>query len=177
MIFELLARHRLRIGYLYILFLFIFMNPSHLCWGIGGVIMMLGEFLRTWASGYIYKDQELAVDGPYSLVRNPLYLGTFFIGLGATVISCRSLLLLLYPFLFLATYLPLIQQEEIRLSEKFGEAALAYMRRVPRLLPSLRTYLPPNKPWNLERTIFYHYEWLNWLLVGLYIAWAWWRIE
>lgn len=138
-------------------------------------MMMAGEFLRTWASGYIYKDQELATAGPYSIIRNPLYLGSFLIGLGATLLSGLLILLILYPFLFLATYLPLIQQEEEKLLKIFGESALSYMQKVPRLLPSFKSYKPPYQPWSLEQAVFRHKEWLNWVFVGFFIGWGWWK--
>lgn len=176
MVFNLLARYRLLAGYIYLCLIVIFMNPTLLSCLLGGAVMMAGEFLRTWASGYIYKDEELAQEGPYSLVRNPLYLGSFFIGLGAAILSARLLFLILYPFLFLATYLPLIQKEEARLLERFGEQALRYMQRVPRLLPSFETFVPPHTPWNLERTIFLHREWINWVLISLLVALGVWRL-
>jgi len=173
--FRLLSRYRLLIGYIYLVALFLFMKPTLLSILVGGTIMMAGEFLRTWASGYIYKDQELATTGPYSIVRNPLYLGSFLIGLGATLISNVILLLILYPLLFLATYLPLILQEEEKLLKLFGDSALSYMTKVPRLLPSFRSYNPPFHPWSLEQAVFRHKEWLNWIFVGFFIGWGWWK--
>jgi protein-S-isoprenylcysteine O-methyltransferase Ste14 len=43
------------------------------------VIVVLGLAVRLWASGFIVKNKELATNGPYALVRHPLYVGSIFI--------------------------------------------------------------------------------------------------
>src|SRR5262245_44567857 len=47
---------------------------------IGWTLFLLGAATRWWATLYIggTKNKVLATMGPYSLCRNPLYLGTFF---------------------------------------------------------------------------------------------------
>src|SRR5471030_1298432 len=44
--------------------------------------VVLGCALRSWAAGYLFKGKRVAVGGPYAYVRNPLYLGSFILGLG-----------------------------------------------------------------------------------------------
>src|SRR3990170_6376852 len=66
----------------------------------GVPFILLGETIRTWASGFIKKDKELAQGGPYALTRNPLYLGNFLIGVGFSIMANNLLLL----FLFLKTF-------------------------------------------------------------------------
>ena len=39
------------------------------------VIVVIGVVIRMWASGFIMKNKELATNGPYALVRHPLYVG------------------------------------------------------------------------------------------------------
>ena len=45
----------------------------------------VGLLLRAWASGHIRKNDALAISGPYAYTRNPLYLGSFILGLGFTI--------------------------------------------------------------------------------------------
>src|SRR5690242_19500682 len=49
----------------------------------GWLCFSAGALFRWWASLYIggRKHQELVLDGPYSVCRNPLYLGSFLLAL------------------------------------------------------------------------------------------------
>jgi hypothetical protein len=74
-------------------------------------------------------------------VRNPLYLGTFFLSIGLGLLASRS------GFLVLAMggairILRLIGREEAELGKEQGERFRAFCRAVPRLLPSLRARIP-----------------------------------
>ena len=54
-----------------------------LCEAIGYSIFMLGAALRWWATLYIggRKTYELVCHGPYSICRNPLYVGTWLMAI------------------------------------------------------------------------------------------------
>ncbi|MGH8104132.1 MAG: methyltransferase family protein, partial [bacterium] len=52
----------------------------HLVWG--APLIVGGAALRIWAAGTIKKQQTLAQEGPYALMRHPLYFGSFLGGLG-----------------------------------------------------------------------------------------------
>ena len=135
--------------------------------------MAVGELLRTWASGYIRKNELLVTYGPYAVVRNPLYLGSFFIGLGATILTSRLLAVLLYLLLFLPVYLRVIVKEEAFLRERFGEEAEQYFSRVPRLIPFPHLYRSPPERYSLERALLFHREWINWFWIALFLGYAW----
>src|SRR5258706_16263477 len=62
--------------------------------------------LRAWATGHLRKNDALAVTGPYAYTRNPLYLGSFLIGVGFTIASGRFVLGFLFAALFLGIYVP-----------------------------------------------------------------------
>ena len=47
--------------------------------------MLPGLWLRAYASGYVKKNRELTVTGPYAHTRNPLYLGSMLIAAGFAV--------------------------------------------------------------------------------------------
>ena len=49
-------------------------------WGF--VLALTGVIIRTWAGGHLQKNKSVISSGPYQYTRNPLYLGSFIIGLG-----------------------------------------------------------------------------------------------
>jgi protein-S-isoprenylcysteine O-methyltransferase Ste14 len=80
--------------------------------------------------------------GPYRFVRNPLYLGAWF------MMAAMSLLMpptgaLFVMVLITIFYARLILGEEAFLSAKLGEPYREYLRAVPRIIPRLRANLPP----------------------------------
>ena len=113
---------------------------------------LLGLFLlsicslgRLWALMYISgnKKRELVTDGPYSIVRHPLYVFSFIgaIGIGS---ASENLLILALIIIFYLFYYPFtILAEEKKLTNKFGQAYLDYMERTPRFLPKLSLYKEP----------------------------------
>ena len=50
-------------------------NPWPISFAIGCTIALIGMLIRLYASGFIVKNKQLATNGPYSLVRHPLYTG------------------------------------------------------------------------------------------------------
>ena len=132
-----LTKIRLYTGYLFFLFILFLAKPVILSYWIGLFIVLSGEAIRTWAAGCIEKDKTLAKSGPYRLVRSPLYLGSFFIGLGVAIISCSPSFLLIFILLFLSVYLPTIFREEKFLAEKFTDDYLNYQKTVPPFFPLL----------------------------------------
>lgn len=103
----------------------------------GGIVLLaIGEAIRYWAAGYIHKDDAVADDGPYGLVRNPLYLGSFFLAAGYTAMSGLGIVAwaLVIGFFFLF-HISAIRYEEEAMIEKFGDQYRLYMKRVPRLFP------------------------------------------
>jgi len=111
-------------------------QPEDLTFGI----VLLGMFIRVWAAGYLIKRKQLTTWGPYSYTRNPLYLGTFVIGIGLCIVQRSILFLIIYAALFIFVYYFQIQHEEATLGEKFGEDFREYCRNVPRFFPRLTPY-------------------------------------
>ncbi len=107
---------------------------------IGLEIALLGEGLRIWANGYLQKDESLAVNGPFSYTRNPLYLGSFLIGFGFCFATSRLSLFIIYLFFFFLVFLNTIRHEESILDGKFGGEFQKYKEKVPMFIPSLTPY-------------------------------------
>lgn len=112
---------------------------------LGWMAFAAGAVLRFWATLYIGGRKRLAVvcDGPYSLCRNPLYLGTLLVALSAAI-TLESLtmgvgVLLAGAFYGLAT----VPAEERYLRNQLGVPYLRYCQRVPRFWPRLSGYRSP----------------------------------
>ena len=77
-----------------------FMHPSLRSLWIGCSIALAGGLLRLWAAGHIDKRRVLARSGPYALTRNPLYLGSFVMGIGVLLAGQGYWLLIPFSLLF-----------------------------------------------------------------------------
>lgn len=112
---------------------------------LGIVFILLGQILRASARGYKseYSRQGLTLvqGGPYSLVRNPMYLGIFLIGVGIVLVLFEWWVATLFLLIFIARYIILIFKEEKKLLQVFSGEYQDYMQRVPRILPSLKILL------------------------------------
>jgi protein-S-isoprenylcysteine O-methyltransferase Ste14 len=97
---------------------------------------------RLWALLYIsgYKKLELIMEGPYSMVRHPLYVFSLIGAIGIGLAS-ENILVLAVMIIFYLSYYPLtILVEEKKLVDKFGQAYLDYIKRTPRFIPKLSLY-------------------------------------
>ncbi len=112
--------------------------------GGGVLITLLGEAVRVWAVGYsggttrsrsLIADR-LVTEGPYSIIRNPLYAGNFLIALGFSLMANAVVVIPLVVLYFVVEYYPIVRREEAFLLEKFGAGYRAYTETVPRFLPS-----------------------------------------
>lgn len=109
-------------------------SPVSIAWSL--ILVVPGITLRAYASGYVKKNRELAVTGPYAHTRNPLYLGSLSIALGFAVAARNLWILLGIAILFFAIYLPVIRSEENFLRGVF-DGFDDYCTRVPRLFPRI----------------------------------------
>jgi len=83
----------------------------------------------------VFEGHSLKTDGPYALVRHPMYLGIVLFHVGASL-ALESPLMLVATALFVAPFTALrISAEEKVLKDAFGERYLRYAERVPALIP------------------------------------------
>jgi protein-S-isoprenylcysteine O-methyltransferase Ste14 len=117
----------------------------------GALAAGAGAWLRVWGAaslGYstVHQGQmqggRLVAAGPYRYVRNPLYLGGWFMFLAMALLMPPSGALVAMV-LITVHFLRLILGEEAFLSAKLGEPYREYLAQVPRLMTSLRPCLPP----------------------------------
>lgn len=112
---------------------------------LGLVLLVVCAFGRIWSSIFIagYKNDRLITEGPYSMVRNPLYVFSFCgaLGVGLSAGSLTIAAVLILPFVI---WFPIMVIEEERvLAERHGDAWKAYSAATPRFIPAFRVPTQP----------------------------------
>jgi protein-S-isoprenylcysteine O-methyltransferase Ste14 len=130
-------RIRVPLGFVFAVFFLWLARPSvsFLAWSL--LLVVPGLWLRGYASGYVKKNAEITMTGPYAHTRNPLYLGSTLIAFGFALAARSPWVALALAALFAAIYVPVIRGEEAFLRSKFPGYD-DYAARVPRLIPRLR---------------------------------------
>ena len=112
-----------------------FLHEAIEFFGLGLIILCIcGRMLCTLYIGG-RKIESLVTDGPYSVVRNPLYTLSIIgaVGVGAQLGSF-ALALATGAVAWLVFFLVILKEEQA-LAARFGAAYEAYLARVPRLFP------------------------------------------
>lgn len=111
---------------------------------IGWLMFFTGAIFRWWATLYIggRKDTRVGMicDGPYSIIRHPLYFGTILMGFSIAFFVqsiCLAVALVLTAVIYLGLTLP---KEEDALTGIYGDNYRTYMARVPGLWPNWSHY-------------------------------------
>lgn len=136
---------RLRLRAVWLLVLpFLWLSRPTLPLLVGGAVLgALGLFIRGWAAGTIHKEKELTTTGPYAHTRNPLYVGTFFLGLGVTLAGGQWWWPTLFLVFYVGVYGTTMAGEVALLTELYGDRFRTYAAHVPPLLPRLTPWREP----------------------------------
>ncbi len=164
-----IQRFRVPLGFLFAAVFLFFASPEPLTLGVGGAIAVFGLLIRAWASGHIRKNQTLAVSGPYAYTRNPLYLGSFVLGVGFTIASGVWWLGLVFIALFLGIYFPVMRVEAGELIEIFGDEYRAYAKAVPLFFPRLTAAKKSSITFDFD--LYWRYREYQ-AALGLLFAWS-----
>lgn len=140
---------------------------------LGSGLLLTGLVVRSWSAGTLNKARELTMVGPYSLVRNPLYVGSFLMMMGFCIL-CRD-----WPTMFFVAgpmsylYWKQVRLEEENLSRAFPTHWAEYVGRTPRFVPV-----------RLSRDVVGGWSWAQWRrnreyqaivasLLGVLAVWGW----
>lgn len=138
---------------------------------LGGLCVLLGEGIRVWAGGHLNRNKEITMSGPYAYVRDPLYLGRFFLLVGFCVMAWgyNWITLILGLSVFFLNYMPRKHRKETaRLENLFGEAYVKYASHTRSLIPRLRPYPGAAKrPWRFD--LFWNENREQYLLLGVLV--------
>lgn len=137
---DIIQRIRVPAGFLLIPLLLFVARPTALSMIVGSIVAVIGLVIRAWASGCLKKNRELTTWGPYAFTRNPLYLGTFIMGVGVAIGSGVVWFAALFMTVYLLIYLPVMFAEADYMSELFAEQYAEYRRAVPLFAPRLTPY-------------------------------------
>lgn len=113
---------------------------------LGTLIVVLGELVRIYSVAFIGSvsrtrnvetaGSALITGGPFTYVRNPLYVGNFLITIGLAVFSGVSWIVFVAAALFSFQYYCIVKHEERLLIGRFGSAYEDYMSHVPAWFPA-----------------------------------------
>lgn len=157
--------------------------------GLGLTLACVGQALRFYTLGWVPEGtsgQNLTIQastlntrGPYSYVRNPLYVGNLGIILGLLLIANDGWVTLLGLGFFFGEYFFIIRAEENFLRGRFGAAFDEFCQKVPRWVPrlspayadgrlrdgsfdaprALKKEINPFSAWALGAVVLFGWEW------------------
>ena len=126
-------------------------HPSfHFSWSVLSLsVSLAGLFVRCHVVGYAAEGtsgrntseqlaESLTMNGFYSIVRHPLYVGNFLIALGIILHRVSPWLIVLYVAAFALYYERIMFAEEAFLRQKFGRAFVLWSSYAPAFLPRFR---------------------------------------
>lgn len=114
---------------------------------------------------------ELNTTGPYSLVRNPLYVGRILNFTGIAMLSGSWVFGVIVFLLGILIYERISIYEEEFLREKFGAAHSAWAKDVPALLPRLSGWVKPKYAFWWKRMIWREQNKLFLLATAVFLTW------
>ncbi|MCE1164111.1 MAG: isoprenylcysteine carboxylmethyltransferase family protein [Bacteroidetes bacterium] len=144
----------------FVFLMILFMNPTVATILAGLAFVIFGEFIRVWSVSYAGSEtrttegvggSNLVTQGPYSIIRNPLYFGNISIYIGIGIMSNAMFpFLTIVAFLFFTfQYYLIIFNEEDYLRSAYGSSFELYCKTLKRFLPlpksmpeEIRSHLP-----------------------------------
>jgi protein-S-isoprenylcysteine O-methyltransferase Ste14 len=146
---------------------------EELCLGIS----LLGLFVRALVIGYAPRRtsgrntkrqiaEKLNTTGPYSIVRHPLYLGNFLIGLGITLVAWVWWLPVIYTLLFCIYYERIMMAEEAFLHETFGSSFDEWAKDTPAFWPRFTHWRRPELTFSFRNVLRREYAGLAVVILG-----------
>ena len=158
----------------FIIFAFLEVNNSYkihssLTFYSGMIISVFGLFLRCITIGYIYDNtsgrntaegqvaDSLNIFGMYSIVRNPLYLGNFFMTIGVFISLGLSFITLALSIIIFLYYKRVIYTEEIYLKEKFGDEYNDWLAVTNAIVPNIFKFNRSNLRFSISRVVVREY--------------------
>jgi protein-S-isoprenylcysteine O-methyltransferase Ste14 len=116
---------------------------------IGAIIYFPGVSLYLWGlvtlrsqfgvSGLfgaeLYKEHELIMNGPFAIIRHPMYVGVLLAALGALLVFRTWAMMVFMPMSLVVV--ARAEREEKLLEQEFGDEWRVYASKVPKWLPKL----------------------------------------
>ena len=128
---------------------------------VGFLLLMVCVAGRIWSATYIggRKTKHLVAEGPYSIVRHPLYVFSLLGGIGIGVSSMNTYLLVTIGLYFGCYYPSVMYYEEQKMLCAHGENYKDYRSRVPAFIPKFSLFQNPDelviKPKKFQRDLIH----------------------
>lgn len=136
----------------------------------GMLVAALGEAIQVWSASHLHKDKNLASSGPYAYVRNPMYFGRFFVGLGITLMTHNPWVIGVYVAGFVLYVVMRVGGEEARLRKLLGQPYIDYCADVPRFFPRFTPYPKSSRARATWESFTRNHEYRN--VIGLLVMFA-----
>jgi len=147
-VMEFLARFRVALGWVCAPLVLILAHPSRESLVVGAAVGALGEAIRIWAAGHLYKSREVTSSGPYRYFGHPLYVGSAVMGLGLALASANLIAAGLIAAYLFVTLGAAMKNEEAFLRRTFGEQYDLYKQQ--RVVNTARRFSPAQAVANRE---------------------------
>ena len=133
------------------------------------IVGLFGQVIRAITLGYTPKGtsgrnthrqvaDELNTNGMYSLMRNPLYLGNFFMWFSIILLIDVHWFTILYIMCFWMYYERIIFAEENFLRNKYGQPYLKWASETPIFIPRIFGWKKPNLPFSVKNILKREYS-------------------
>lgn len=96
---------------------------------------------------------ELNSSGIYSCVRHPLYLGNFFMWLGAALLIANAWFVVVFILVYWVYYERIMYAEEQFLRRKFGTVYTDWAAHTPAFIPSFKHFKRPEYDFSVKKVI------------------------
>ena len=131
-----------------LLMMLYFARPNSPYFFLGIVLIVIGEIIRLRSVSFAGGEtrtmnvgaSSVCKSGPYSIVRNPLYIGNMMIYVGFAFVAGSVYVVTISSITFVYFFIQyslIISLEEEALEEKFGNEYLTYKKLVPSILPRI----------------------------------------
>ncbi len=128
------------------------------------LIALFGLSIRIYTVGYSPDNTSgrntqnqvadvLNISGIYSVVRNPLYIGNFFMWIGVALLTINFWFIFAFVLFYFIYYERIIYAEEKFLLSKFGNHYAEWALVTPAIIPLFRNFRKPEIKFNFKKVL------------------------
>lgn len=128
------------------------------------LVSLLGFVIRIYTVGYSADNTSgrnterqvadvLNTKGIYSVMRNPLYVGNFFMWLGIAMLTGHFWFTLTFILFYFLYYERIIFTEEQFLRNKFGDTYLNWAAKTPIIMPNFSSFVKPDNKFSWKKVL------------------------
>jgi methanethiol S-methyltransferase len=105
---------------------------------LAGIVMIARGWREIY---YASREQRLATDGIYGVVRHPQYTGIFIVIFGEGLVHWPTIISVAFFPVIVGAYFLLARKEEAKMIAQFGDRYREYQRQVPMFIPQWKKLL------------------------------------